>query len=479
MFDSKEVDERGKTCEWYNRVFDSHPYICQQPRLQRRCPVTCPSLRECNDGSILHNSRPVQQHRPFQIFDRVMWLKPRQGARSLLCPRRDLSLADEIAKCEASAGQTVGSASSFENILQRTHQRVTPTDVRNCSQLAAAWDAEQCSWDGGWEADFAERYQQTRAWSVSFWAKPVAESTGMRNAWWFAINMFASLSPPVIISHWNENSPELEPRMDAISTVRAAGVEADGTARASVWPTSVVDFTDWTFFHMSLAPSGTDSNSTFRLCATLNFLPLDCTEVTSEAEAAIAGGVLEPTKLLAAIEVTSELLLSPIQVSAQALTPAQVQRKYYERRSKMELLPGPRGPESDRKRVREGNVRELGAYDQRIALLAPPLLVQVSSRSRSALYVRMCVCACPVEWLSYFVPRSSLVARVFPFCGISDSAPSHMLLQLSVIDGEQERLKMGACKASPAEPFQQVKRHSQQPPTRTEPEISKLRLWLC
>eukprot|EP00961_Rhodomonas_salina_P125248 1687486-Rhodomonas_salina.2 len=47
-------------------------------------------------------------------------------------------------------------------------------------------------------------YEETETWSLSFWVRPKEGSLGMPNNFWFAINAFSTLAPPLLLSHWNE-----------------------------------------------------------------------------------------------------------------------------------------------------------------------------------------------------------------------------------------------------------------------------------
>eukprot|EP00961_Rhodomonas_salina_P003302 45739-Rhodomonas_salina.1 len=80
----------------------------------------------------------------------------------------------------------------------------------------------------------------------------------------------------------------------------------------------------------------------FRFCAALNAIPLSCLEYPGRET------LFEPAAFLQAIELTSEMLISPIEVSTETLSPSELQEYYYSHMDSMAIKLGAcaRGPPS-------------------------------------------------------------------------------------------------------------------------------------
>lgn len=88
-----------------------------------------------------------------------------------------------------------------------------------------------------------------------------------------------------------------------------------------------------------------------------------------------------PEEVFQGLEVTTEMLLSPVEVTARSFTLSQVQRQFYGKRASMRRITGPALPELEfKRRLARSKAKEVMGFDQRVALLAPPLLFQTRAQ---------------------------------------------------------------------------------------------------
>ena len=155
-------------------------------------------------------------------------------------------------------------------------------------------------------------------------------------------------------------------------------------------------------YHFQLKQDG----DTLRVCGSINAMPMDCTSRRGSPV------LQDPRQLIEAIEFTTEMLVSPIEFTTEWFTKAQVQMKYYLKVNAMELVLGPAGEtykaalsvtDSDmvearglqERRVVKGQTKTTssetssdgagqgGSFDQRVALLAPPLMFQTRAKQKA------------------------------------------------------------------------------------------------
>ena len=83
-----------------------------------------------------------------------------------------------------------------------------------------------------------------------------------------------------------------------------------------------MDYRQWTLYYMHL--TWDEEEGKYQFCATLNAMPIKC-------EFKDKGSVFLPGEFLSAIEFTTSVLVSPIEVGTEAMSASEVQRKYYQR----------------------------------------------------------------------------------------------------------------------------------------------------
>lgn len=76
--------------------------------------------------------------------------------------------------------------------------------------------------------------------------------------------------------------------------------------------------------------------------------------------------------------------MGPIEITAQSFTLSEVQTRYYSKRPFMANMAGPVGSERQRlEQLGQPRMKEIGKFDERVSLLAPPLLFQSRADVRS------------------------------------------------------------------------------------------------
>lgn len=435
FYDSNEQDSRGHDCNWFNHVAQAHEYVCTPAWVKAMCPATCGARRVCHDGKLRSAATKPVPRRTFRIFDRIVNVEPRVGGKGVICPSNTIKREEVLADCRRFADTLDFDGDqwrrNFTYFLGSAFADVHMTDVRKCDELAARLDEAQCTWDGSWLPEFQKDYEETETWSLSFWVRPKEGSLGMPNNFWFAINAFSTLAPPLLLSHWNEREPQLEPWMDAYSVFSDPSKEFGEKSvarRGAIFPTTAIDYAGaWTFMHMQ---NERLADGTYRICASLNAHPMDCS----------SSGIplFPPEKFLTAIEFTTEMLVSPIEITTQAFTKIAVQQKYYRLSLQMEQTLGP--VQSLLRHLDEqsqgGTERGFDQYDQKVLLIAPPLLFQTRSSSKG--------CTSPVAD-PILGSQHGLIqdahCRPGQFC--SNLPPSELLVHCPTVEGEEEEMYFG------------------------------------
>eukprot|EP00961_Rhodomonas_salina_P188866 2548630-Rhodomonas_salina.1 len=102
-----------------------------------------------------------------------------------------------------------------------------------------------------------------------------------------------------------------------------------------------------------------------RFCATMNAIPYRCTAIDLD----LAFG---PGEFLQAMEFTTEMLVTPIELTTTPLSRSEVQRKYYLSRVEMSKRLGPAAVGAGE----QDQERQLMPFDTQVVLVAPPILWQ-------------------------------------------------------------------------------------------------------
>jgi len=347
--DSPEVDSQGRNCAWYSEQLraSGSNRVCASAAAKALCPLTCRGVRECStgfpfDGNVNDEATRQQataaQASKYRIFDRIMHIKPRAiGIPTVICPRKSLDVAAEVARCRAQRS-TYADLPNFRETwlssLSESWSGYQRADVSDCDVLEQRLDAYQCAWDDGWISDFQRDFAQHKAMSINFWVHSTPSSQGMPTQFVSALNALGTLVPPRTLFDVREQNPTQE------AITRFAVPYTDGQNWGSIRHRNSIDFVnEWTFYYLSLRelPSGD-----WQQCLAVNGFPLDCN--VQGAFGAIPGFLPFPDDFLTAFELTNEVLISPIEFSTEVLRTPEVQGRYYRNAPKMQQLLGSRAP---------------------------------------------------------------------------------------------------------------------------------------
>ena len=160
--------------------------------------------------------------------------------------------------------------------------------------------------------------------------------------------------------------------------------------------TGTENYKDWTMLYFSWEFDGT----TWTRCQSLNAKKRDCycnTEQWTLLEESTCPGVTPeqraerpgidenaespidalPQEFLEAIETNTEMLLAPIEFSAHKESRSELQERFYKRKAELEKIKGPRTSEPNRVQLFNSvPEKEVGSYDEKLGLVAPPLMFQ-------------------------------------------------------------------------------------------------------
>jgi hypothetical protein len=372
--DPYATDEFNHDCLWYARSVVAQPKVCESAFAKSMCPMACKGRVECHDGSFADGFVPRSAERTYTVFDRVMHLKPKDGAPTLICPAKSVDPSSLLAACRAQRGSARDSGEYDDSFAINNWTFLARANVSDCEDLERRMDYEQCAWNDDWLADFRAEYARTQSYSFSFWIKAKQGTKGMPNEFWPSLNLIARFAPAFSLGEIFPPNGHLE-----IKYYFQAPRYNKFTEFGPFQSVDSLDFdmtSKWNFFYGSVERQ---SDGTFRTCLALNGLPINCINPTAPAssERANGGRIPVPEQFLQGIELSTEALISPIEFSASGSSISQLQRKFYREFANMEIIPGPRTTETERvaaySRVDQ---KTFNKYDERVVLAAPPILFQ-------------------------------------------------------------------------------------------------------
>jgi hypothetical protein len=372
--DPYATDEFNHDCLWYARSVAAQPKVCESAFARSMCPMACKGVVECHDGSFANDFVPRSAGRTYTVFNRIMHLKPKDGAPTLICPAKSLDPESLLAACRAQAGVPRDSGEYDDSFAINNWTFLARANVSDCEDLARRIDFDQCAWDDDWLEDFRAEYAQTQSYSFSFWIKPKPGTKGMPNEFWPALNLIARFAPAFSLGEMFPPNGHVEikyyfqvPRYNKFTEFgpfqSVDSLDFDMTSK-------------WNFFYGSVERQ---SDGTFRTCLALNGLPINCLNPAAPASSNRANGgrIPVPEQFLQGIELSTEALISPIEFTARGASVSQLQRKFYREYVNMEIIPGPRTTETERVAAyNQVEEKTFNKYDDRIVLAAPPILFQ-------------------------------------------------------------------------------------------------------
>jgi hypothetical protein len=343
--------------------------------------MACKGRVECHDGSFADGFVPRSAGRTYTVFDRIMHLKPKDGASTLICPAKSIDADSLLAACRAQVGSARDSSEYDDSFVNNNWTFLARANVSDCEDMMQRIDFEQCAWNDDWLADFRAEYAQTQSYSFSFWIKAKQGTKGMPNEFWPSLNLIARFAPAFSLGEIFPPNGHLEikyyfqvPRYNKFTEFgpfqSVDSLDFDMTSK-------------WNFFYGSVERQ---SDGTFRTCLALNGLPINCINPPAPASSDRANGgrIPVPEEFLQGLELSTEALVSPIEFTARGSSISQLQRKFYRQFADMAIIPGPRTTETDRvagyNHVEE---KTFNKYDERIVLAAPPILFQTRNAEAS------------------------------------------------------------------------------------------------
>ena len=220
-----------------------------------------------------------------------------------------------------------------------------------------------------WISQFRQDVKATKIFSVTVWMKPTSTSWGMPKFFFPFLRMVGRREGrPITIVQMHDRDP------------RAAdffGVKDAFFGSHLILNTALFNYRDWTRLYFSWEKR--DDGKWYK-CIAINAKALTCYEVTlqkSFPEQAEGPFDYLPENLVESIEVQTEVLLAPIEFTSQKEPDSVLQQKFYKRKAELEKIKGPRTSERDRVEVFNSvTVKEVGGFDEKLGLVAPPLLFQ-------------------------------------------------------------------------------------------------------
>ena len=364
-----------------------------------------------------------------------MWLKPRHKSKPIICPSRNVERSSLLAKCRkefldagcascatgnavacgpetgckcyngnnedgrcadekwqavnAPTSGTSWRSKSLWNEFYGSHaysnmwKNFSRTDLWDCDAVEKDLDERQCSWDPAWIQPFKLDVKETKFYSVTIWMKPTDNSYGMPRFFFPYIRLTSRLSRPFTIATIGEKIPIKEDQLDFLDW---------RFGRQFIRFTGNVDYKDWTMLYLSWEFDG----SRWTKCMTVNnkaqkcYCPKPCChppipeqscpdnapplDIDENAESPIDA---LPENFLEAVEANTEVLLAPLEFTAQRQSRSELQAHYYKRKAELEKIQGPSKSEQDRVETFDSmTTKEVGSFDEKLGLVAPPLLFQ-------------------------------------------------------------------------------------------------------
>ena len=228
--------------------------------------------------------------------------------------------------------------------------------------------------DSSWITQFKEDVKTTGFYSITMWVKPTSGSKGMPRFFFPHFRFMSRLARPFTWLTTSEVKPRVEDQLNFLEKKFMFNPHFRFTANT--------DYRDWTMYYFSMELKDNE----WTKCVTLNANPLTCYKETAKATETSAEGPLQlqPEELMEAVEVYTEVLMAPIEFTAQKESSSQLQKRFYKRKAELEKIKGPSSSEKDRTAALDRTLeKEVLSYDEKIGLVSPPLLFQTRLQTSS------------------------------------------------------------------------------------------------
>jgi len=227
--------------------------------------------------------------------------------------------------------------------------------------------------DSSWTTQFKEDVKTTGFYSITMWVKPTLGSKGMPRFFFPHFRLFSRLARPFLWLMVAELKPTVEDQINFYDVHRQY---------MQLAYTANIDYRDWTMYYFSMELKDNE----WTMCMTVNAMIPNCYQIAAaDTDTSEEGPLqLQPEELMEAVEVYTELLMAPIEFTAQKESSSQLQKRFYKRKAELEKLKGPASTEKDRTAALDRTLeKEVLSYDEKIALVSPPLLFQTRLQTSS------------------------------------------------------------------------------------------------
>jgi len=232
--------------------------------------------------------------------------------------------------------------------------------------------------DSSWTTQFKEDVKTTGFYSITMWVKPTSGSKGMPRFFFPYFRLFSRLARPFLWLMITEYKPRVEDQINFYTSHQNPLLKKDPSHPF----TANTDYRDWTMYYLSMELKDNE----WTKCQTVNAMSPTClTGTATDTDTSEEGPLqLQPEELMEAVEVYTELLMAPIEFTAQKESISQIQKRFYKRKAELEKLKGPASTEKDRTAALDRTLeKEVLSYDEKIALVSPPLLFQTRLQTSS------------------------------------------------------------------------------------------------
>ena len=400
--------EESVDSEFYSKNKKEFPNLCSGKEVRENCPQSCGSKVECLDIS----SKP----KAYFVWDRVKKIEAKHP-NGTICLGSKQEAAKIVQKCRTwSAGLDKKNFSTLvDSLLKDTYQppggRVGEAtkdyvddvyglpggfkplgkrlDLTDCDALQAAIDPE-CGFNSTEVEQFTKDMTANGgSFTISFWARPTgAKSMDLNKdgVLTFApnVNFYADTSPPQSNARFGlmKNNANGDVRVDSScdddAIFRHENVMLNGKAAGTE---------GWTFYSMSRKNTSAISDRVFDTALNL----VRWTESGSQVKMNLC--LYDPSSMFNLLEVNNDVLLSPIMMIPDYVSPAYVQQVYLKASSAMAERGGPRLPKRNSKQEQLIKIDKQD-YAMTSVLIAPPLIFQTRKSASDT---------CPFNYSTEFI----------------------------------------------------------------------------
>ena len=247
-------------------------------------------------------------------------------------------------------------------------------NVTNCTELEAGLGDEYCAWDDSWIPKFWAEVNESKKFSMRWWAKATEGSRGMPDTFTPSFFFLKKLMSPLEAFIVRERFPDSS-RLTMIQIYQQNNDPNFWYDWTHV-PTGKVKFAEeWIHYYISIEMDPV--SRLFNFCISVANVKLKCRWSARKDPwwTTELGQIGKP--FLEAIQLSTEMLITPIEVSASVRTAADLNRVYYDEYPKMNKMPGPSRSEYDTVNMANKQIiLDAGNFPNKVSMITPPLVFQ-------------------------------------------------------------------------------------------------------